>query len=282
MFFTQSGLREAYLSYNLVMTPERALVVDLLKTEMVQRQQRNTAYSLRAFARDLGTSAAVLSMVLQGKRSVTSEKAIAWADRLKFPSEKRQQLLKAVTEDLNGRLDPTIRRTRAMEEKMAYMQLQMDQFAIISDWWHFGLMNLVKLKNFQSDLAWMSERLGIKEADCSEALDRLQRMGLMECANGKWTRTARPLETPTDLPSEAIRSFHRQNIRRALSSIDDVSIEERDITSIMITTDKAKLVEAKKRIRLFRKELAAFLGESEGDEVYSLNIQLFPQTGRKS
>jgi uncharacterized protein (TIGR02147 family) len=264
------------------MTPERALVVDLLKTEMVQRQERNSAYSLRAFARDLGTSAAVLSMVLQGKRPVSSEKAISWADRLKFPSEKRQQLLKAVTEDLHGRLDPTIRRTRAMEEKMAYMQLQIDQFAIISDWWHFGLMNLVKLKNFQSDIAWMSERLGISADECSEALDRLQRMGLMECTDGTWSRTARPLETPTDLPSEAIRSFHRQNIRRALSSIDDVSIEERDITSIMITTDKAKLEEAKKRIRLFRKELAAFLGESQGDEVYSLNIQLFPQTGRKS
>jgi uncharacterized protein (TIGR02147 family) len=263
------------------MTPERALVVDLLKTEMVQRQERNSAYSLRAFARDLGTSAAVLSMVLQGKRAVTTEKAISWADRLKFPTDKRQQLLRAVTEDLQGRLDPTLRRTRALEEQMSYVQIQMDQFSIISDWWHFGLLNLAKLKNFHSDISWMCSRLGITHEECTEALERLQRLGLMDCQKGQWTRTARPLETPTDVPSEVIRSFHRQNIRRALTSIDDVDVEDRDITSIMIPTDKAKLAEAKKRIRLFRKEMAAFLGEGEGDEVYSLNIQLFPQTGRK-
>ena len=263
------------------MTPERALVVDLLKTELGQRQERNSAYSLRAFARDLGTSAAVVSMIMQGKRAVTMDKAISYADRLKLSSEKRQMLLKAVTEDLHVRVDPTIRRTRAMEEQMSYVQIQMDQFSIISDWWHFGLMNLVKLKNFKSDVTWMSDRLGITPKDCSEALERLQRLGLMDCQDGKWIRTARPLETPTDVPSEVIRSFHRQNIRRALASIDDVEVEDRDITSIMIPTDKAKLAEAKRRIRLFRKEMAAFLGEVECDEVYSLNIQLFPQTGRK-
>jgi hypothetical protein len=46
----------------------------------------------------------------------------------------------------------------------------------------------------------------------------------------------------------------------------------------MVTTSQEKMEEAKRRIRLFRKELAAFLEEGEGTEVYSLNIQLFPQT----
>ena len=252
----------------------------LLKAEIELRQQRNSAYSLRAFARDLGTSPAVMSLILQGKRAVTAEKAVVWADQLKMSGDKRAILLSAIAADLEVRTDPTQRRTRAMEEKMDYVKLQVDQFSLVSDWWHFGLMNLVKLKDFQSDSQWMATRLGIGLDVCLEALERLERLGLMSKESGIWTRTSRPVETPTDLPSEAIRSFHRQNIRRALSSIDEVEVSERDITSIMVATSQERLEEAKKRIRLFRKELAAYLEEGEAEVVYSLNVQLFPQTNR--
>lgn len=260
------------------MTPERQEVVGLLKAEMDSRIQKNSSYSLRAFARDLSTSPAILSMVFSGKRAVTMEKALLWADRLHLPPEGRNRLFHAITVDRENRVDPTKRRTRAMEQKMEYVRLQLDQFSIIADWWHFGLMNLVKVKNFQSDVGWMSEKLGIRESDCIEALERLKRLGLMSNATGVWKRTSNPLETPTDIPSEAIRGFHRQNIRRAMDSIENVPVRERDISSIMVVTNKEKLEEAKKRIRLFRKELADFLDADGGDEVYSLNIQLFPQT----
>lgn len=265
------------------MTPERNEVVSFLKNEIFLRQQRNSSYSLRAFARDLETSPAVMSLVLQGKRAVTKEKAIAWADSMKFSLEQKNKFLAAVTLDHEARIDPIQRRTRAIEEKMAYMQLKHDEFALISDWWHFGIMNLPKLKDYVSDSTWMAKKLGISTEQCSEALLRLERLGLMEKKDGDWRRTLNSVEVASDLPSEAIRSFHRQNIRRALSSVDEVDIEARDISSIMVTCDKSKLVEAKKRIRLFRKELAAFLGsEPKGEEVYSLNIQLFPQTKQKA
>ena len=162
------------------MTPERNEVVGILKTEMILRQQRNPSYSLRAFARDLATSPAALSLVLQGKRAVTTEKAIAWADSLKLTTDKRQTLLSAVTRDLEVRLDPIARKTRSLEERMVYMRLQHDEFALISDWWHFGLMNLVKLKNFENDIKWMSSKLGITSEQCTEALERLARLKLME------------------------------------------------------------------------------------------------------
>jgi uncharacterized protein (TIGR02147 family) len=260
------------------MTPERASVVGLLKSEMLERQNRNSAYSLRAFARDLDTSPAILSLVLQGKRAVTSEKAIRWSDKLKLNNEKRHDLLKAVTLDLQTRLDPTLRRSRQIDERLEYLQIQIDQFSLISDWWHFGLLNLVKLKNTKHNPIWMAKKLGINETECNEALERLVRMGLMKFEEKKWIRTAKPIETSSDIPSVAIQSFHRQNIRRAIESIENVNVNDRDITSIMVATTKSKVEEAKKRIRLFRKELAEFLSDVEADEVYSLNIQLFPQT----
>jgi uncharacterized protein (TIGR02147 family) len=209
---------------------------------------------------------------------VTMEKAVAWAGQLNLAAHDRQKLFRAITEDRENRVDPTKRRERAMEQKMEYVRIQIDQFATIADWWHFGLLNLVNVKTFRSDVAWMSEQLGISTEDCVDALARLKRLGLLSDESGSWKRTSNPLETPSDIPSKAIRGFHRQNIRRALASIESVPVQDRDITSIMVVTNKAKLAEAKKRIRVFRKELADFLDADGGDEVYSLNIQLFPQT----
>ena len=260
------------------MTPERTRVVELLQSELLQRQQRNSAYSLRAFARDLKLAPATMSLILQGKRAVTEKKVLSWSQDAGFSCDYKQQLLQAVEQDLSVRIDPTLRRTRDLEEKMQYLQLRHDQFALISDWWHFGLLNLVKLKSTQHEPGWMAQRLGISVSDCEEALERLVRLKLMERIGEQWVRTARSIETASDLPSEAIRSYHRQNIRRALDAIESVDINKRDLSSIMVTTSPEKLEEAKRRIRLFRKELAVFLEEGEGVEVYSLNIQLFPQT----
>lgn len=260
------------------MTPERQRVVDLLRAEIDLRQRKNPAYSLRAFARDLETPAAVMSLVLQGKRPLTAEKALQWSELLKLSGAKKSELLAAVSREVGVRLDPVHRKTRAIEEKMDYFKLQMDQFALLSDWWHFGLMNLVKLKDCPQSPPEMARRLGIRTEDCIEALERLERLGLMSKSADRWVRTERPVETPTDIPSEAIRSFHRQNIRRALDSIEKHAVEDRDVTSIMVATSKDRLEEAKRRIRLFRKELAAFLEEAEPEVIYSLNVQLFPQS----
>jgi uncharacterized protein (TIGR02147 family) len=141
-----------------------------------------------------------------------------------------------------------------------------------------GILNLTLLSHFRSDHKWIARELGITLKKCREAIERLVRLGLLEEKSGQLVRTDKSIETPTDIPSEAIKSFHRQNIERALNSIDNADVSERDITSIMMPVDGEKLEEAKKRIRNFRRELAAFLREgSKGEKGYSLNIQLLPQ-----
>ena len=68
------------------------------------------------------------------------------------------------------------------------------------------------------------------------------------------------------------------NIVMIITALKDDDVMERDITSIMMPVDLTKMEEAKKKIKNFRKELAAFLRGKNQDRVYSLNIQLFPQS----
>lgn len=257
------------------------MYIECIQEAWDESKTRNPSYSLRALARDLGVSPTGMSLILNKKRPVTIDNAIKWACILKLSAEKKQLFLEAVTRDSEQRLNPNNRKSTQLEEKIQYMQLTLDQFSMISDWYHLAILNLVGLKTFEHNQKWICSQLGISKTQCSEAIERLIRLELLEIKDKKFIRTPNNINTPSNLPSEAIKNFHRQNIQRAISSIDDTEVDERDITSIMMPIDKTKLAEAKKMITNFRRELSIFLKEEQGDQVYSLNIQLFPQNVEK-
>ena len=62
----------------------------IIRDAWIERKTRNSGYSVRAFARDLGVSQTLLSLVLSGKRPVTLELAARIAAVLKFSPEKSE------------------------------------------------------------------------------------------------------------------------------------------------------------------------------------------------
>jgi hypothetical protein len=57
----------------------------VLRTEFAQRRGRNARYSLRAFARDLGTDHATLSQILRNRRGLSSQMIHRFGERLDLP-----------------------------------------------------------------------------------------------------------------------------------------------------------------------------------------------------
>lgn len=261
------------------MTKWREKYIQILLDYWNLKKEVNPSFSMRSFARYLETSPSVLSLILNGKRPLTTTKAVELLTKLKLDHHLAESFMEAVTKDEYYRLNETERKERELNKNLDYEQIKLDHFKVINDWYHFGILNLTLLDSFVSDNAWIANALGLTLIETGEAVNRLKRLGLLEERNGVLVRTEKSLETPSDIPSSAIRSFHKQNITRAEESLEDIAIEDRDITSIMMPVDKAKLTEAKKMIRNFRKELASFLKSGETkDQVYSLNIQLFPQS----
>lgn len=242
------------------------------------RKERNPRYSLRSFARDLHLAPGTLSLLLKGKRPLTLEKAREMVEYLKLENSEKDAFLKKVEEEQVVRRTASIAGLKRLQEKYNFQRIQGDQLKLIKNWYHLGILNIVKLPQFKNDPQWMAKSLGVSESKINGGLTRLKRLGLLEEENGSLKRSDRPLETPTDIPSRYIRSFHKSVIERSLESLEKDDVMERDMSSIMFCADTKKIEEAKRRIRIFRKELAAFLEEGEGDRIYSLNIQLFPQT----
>jgi uncharacterized protein (TIGR02147 family) len=94
--------------------------------------------------------------------------------------------------------------------------------------------------------------------------------------NGKLFRTSSHFTTTTDVASSGLRHFQKQILEKAILSLENDPIEERDITSITVAIDESKIKEAKQEIKKFRLKMSEFLGTGERTRVYNLGIHLIP------
>ncbi len=136
--------------------------------------------------------------------------------------------------------------------------------------------SLLELKGFVKSPKNISTRLNISIGVTKQALTRLESLGLVKEQKSQYILLKKNLQTSTDISSACLRQGHQEYIEKSLRALEEVHISQRDITGITMAIDSKKLPEAKKLIQNFRKRLAEFLEKDNQDQVYRLNIQLFP------
>ena len=237
-------------------------LADRLKTELKERQQRNPQFSLRSFARWLDLSPAQLSQIMSGKRKVTAKTLTLVSDRLGLSPVERLQLMQA---SMPGFVDNDPQDFRLSE----------DQFRMVAEWYHWAILSLTQLPGAQSDPRWIARRLGISVAQAQEALVRLQRLELIETAP-KFKQTSKPIRVASQVGSDAIRSYHKQNLNLAIEKIDTIPMELRQLHSITMPADPHKLAKANQYMDEFLSRMSELMGSGKPSEIYTLAIQLFP------
>lgn len=73
-------------------------VANILKGALAERRTRNAAYSLRSFARDIGVSPSFASMLINGRKRLSLDKAFHISKAMRMNEEDRIQFLRAVAE----------------------------------------------------------------------------------------------------------------------------------------------------------------------------------------
>jgi uncharacterized protein (TIGR02147 family) len=260
-----------------------------LKNELEKRCRRNPLYSLRSYARDLGLSPGRLSDILKNKSGLSVAKARAIAKILEMSRQEADWFTTLVeSSDARAKKNRTEAQKKIIRMKdtnTKYLELDLDQFKVISAWQHLAIIDLIQTRGFNFDSVWIAKRLGISKIEVEQSLERLLRLGLLktQTQNGKTHLKAMDVtfSTPTDIPSDAIKTFHRQILEKALGAIDLQGVESRDFSCLTFPISKSLLPEAKKRIKKFRREFNQWVQDNkiEKEEVYSLGIYLFSLTG---
>ena len=262
---------------------------EILREVFLERKSKNSAYSTRAFARDLGMSQALVSLVFNGKRPLTLKQATQISVLLHFPKDKAEQFIESALMALpeNSKALKKIQRARRhglaaqVASEPLFINLEIERFKAISQWYHLAILDLSTTQGFVSDSVWISRRLNIGPIEARDAMDRLVSLGLARIENGMFCKAQSKIYFPTTRSEVAVRSFHRQMIGKALDQLgktDETSFQARRISGLTIAIPRSRVEEAKRRIQEFEKELAAFATEGDCDEVYQLNVQIFPLT----
>ena len=226
-----------------------------LQDELSRRMRVNERYSVRAFANHLGLDSSTVSQILAGKRSLSDKKIKNICEKIGI----------AIPNESNGAVN--------------FTTLDLDSFAVISDWYHFAILDLTLLKSFKNDSNWIARKLSIQPFEVMQAIERMKRIGLLDEKNGNLKKAKGFYSNYSEgTTSAALKEYQRQVIKKALQAVDECPQERKDITSMTIAADSKKLKEAKEKIKNFRRELCAFLEDGDADTVYHLALQLYPVT----
>ncbi len=257
----------------------KASVSALLNQRFAELRDKNPRYSVRAFARDLSLDAGFLSHVLNGKRKLSVARAIEVAERLKLNSTQKRLFLVVAQFEATTRSKEKQRLAQELSRLVEHAPVQsisVEQYRILSDWYHFAILEMTEDPEFDADPSTISRRLGIPHMDAKLARERLLQIGLLQNDGSKIKKTAVHFSPPQDIVEIAYRQRHSTVLDKAKEALNDIDPNKREFFSITMCIDPELLPIAKERIRDFAWDLCRTLESGKRKEIHELAIQLFP------
>ncbi len=247
---------------------------NFLQRTLVQRCKTNPSYSLRAYARALCVDPSYISKLLNGKRDISPKVVQRLAPKLGLSPEQIRKISNS-KKDLKKSEQLVV----ASALQANYTQLTEDIFQLISDWYHYAILELVTIEKFKSEPKWISTMLGIKVAEVNDALQRLFRLGMLKKSErGSYIVVPKNHSTiGNQYTTTALKKMQEQVLSMAIGALQETPIEERDQSAMTMAIDSDLLPEAKQKIKKFRRELCDFLQTGrKTDRVYHLSLSLYP------
>lgn len=242
----------------------------ILDTEYERRRLVNKRYSLRAFARSLDIDAGLLSKVLRTDHTLSLARARRLAEKLGLEGDGFIQFCESIAqlkvEKQMGRV----------EESVPVKILDNDIVDMISNLYHYAILELTFSIDFKADARWIARRLKITVIDAQYALERLKRIGLLVEKDGKLVKADLHFQLKDKTrTSPALRKQQAEIIDRSRQALENQSIDLRSTTGMTMCIDPDKIPLAKNMINEFMFRLCELLESGKRKEVFQLSVSLF-------
>ncbi len=252
---------------------EQAYYLKKLKEDFSKRQRGNAAYSLRSYARDLGLPPSTLSQVLLGKRPLPLKNSNRVVEKIRLNAKERTLFI-----DSLGKKHITLDQIKIGHGDDRFI-LDETYFQIIAEWEHYAALILFDCGDFDRTTVSIQKRLGITKVRAEVVVENLLKYGMLSIdEDGLLVRTHSRFRTTEDVASHALRTSHRETLEIAQTKLEEVAVELRDFSSLMVAIDLDKLPEAKIVIREFRQKMSELLKTGKRSEIFQLAIQFYPLT----
>ena len=250
-------------------------------------RKRSSAFTWRDFARDAGfTSPVYLKYVCEGKKSLSVGAAGSVANAMGLAGFESTYFVLMVSY-AHAKGDKAKR--AAFEERCALAQahkvrvLGNEEFDYFKSWKNPVLRELAPHMPGAKPLEMAHAcKQKISAAEVSETLDFLVKANLLKKdKSGNYVQTDKSLSMgPVDAVPVAARDMQRQMGEFAVNALD-MPLSERDMSGLTMGLTHRAYEQIRKEIADFRRRIVAIASEDdETEQVYRLNLQLFPLSER--
>ena len=160
-----------------------------------------------------------------------------------------------------------------------YQQISIDTFEVMSDWYHFAILELCTTENFRAEPQWIANRLGITTSQVSLAIERMKRLELVvENPDGTWkVGNNTNSTTNNEVTSSAKIKLQKQYLELALKAMDEAPLSFRSQFGMTMSLNLEDMTELKSMIKAFTHKISDRTEETaKRDHVYQLVVSLFP------
>ena len=238
------------------------VIRDYIKLRLQERQAKDPSYSLRKFAKDLGVSAGSLSSLMNGSRPLSEKNMDRIFKSLGVSEDERQQLLDGTRGEVPIRL------------------IEHQQYLHNARWFFHAILELTRLKEFDSDPHWIAKKLDISVDEVEGCLEHMILNGWIK--KDPDSGHIKVIENSTEAFSKNQTSVV---IKRLLSESNELSkkaltndpVETRFHAFNTVAIDMERLEEAKEYLREFRRKFCKRLEKNCGElnGIYHLSIGFF-------
>lgn len=252
---------------------------EYLKLEFDLRHRRSSAYSLRAFARDLRMSTSSLSEFFQGKLGLSHQRVDRLSESLRLSSEQCYHWHDLI--DSRFGRSPAIRKQAALRIQCRVKshpgRVDLARFRVISDWYHFAILSAFDMNSKFQDLGVLARHLRLQKRTVTEAVNRLLQVGMLEKVEGVFKTVASSTLSGDEAPDEAIRESHRQFLQLAQRALLEQSLDRRESCSIVFALSQDKVRQCQKELRRAVVEvIGRYAAESASPEtLVAMTFQMF-------
>lgn len=255
-----------------------------LKFEFEARKKRRPHYSLRAFARDLELSPSALSEYLNGKLTFSEERVLQVCKKIQLKTTQREHWLDLIRmESSSSKADRELAavkvKARSSQEKGT---IALHLFQVVSDWYHYALLELIDVDTKYQDHKTAAKALGIDTKTVKESWERLIQVGLAEKKDGVYKASSLATFAGEDIPSAALRNYHAGLISKSLIAQEEQTIDKKEFISIVFSFKSEDMKAIKDELYQFQVDLTnRYAQKKNKDSVYCLSTQLFNLVSEK-
>jgi uncharacterized protein (TIGR02147 family) len=172
---------------------------------------------------------------------------------------------------------------QALKKKNLPDELDKDMLDYFSVWYNPVIWELVGTQGFQSDCIWIAKRIipNLKPAQVKASLELLERLNLItiDPELNTYRQTTDRVNIGHRIKGMALVSYHISMIDHAKAALTSNSAQRRDVSAVTVSVNEETAKKLRAMIHTFQLQL---LDEADrggvGDEIYQINIQLFPFT----